>query len=156
RSRGAAHPAYRDPRRVRPGRADRAGLPHSHDRRVAVGGPRIRLLRRVRSHVADSLHRGPVRRPRAQHQHVAAADLREPHLRVPVLGAAGPLPYGNTRLQLAAAEAGLLAAQQEVNDNPAPAIPAVNQPLPRQYYPPSPLTPAALPGPPAGWPPAAA
>ncbi len=41
-------------------------------------------------------------------------------------------PYGNTRLQLAAAEAGLLAAQQEVNDNPAPAIPAVNQPLPRQ------------------------
>jgi phospholipase C len=41
-------------------------------------------------------------------------------------------PYGNTRLQFAAAEASLLAAQQEVNDNPAPAIPAVNQPLPRQ------------------------
>jgi phospholipase C len=41
-------------------------------------------------------------------------------------------PNGNARLQLAAAEAGLLAAQQEVNDNPAPVIPAVNQPLPRQ------------------------
>jgi phospholipase C len=41
-------------------------------------------------------------------------------------------PYRNTRLQLAATEAGLLTAQQEVNDNPAPAIPTVNQPLPAQ------------------------
>ncbi len=47
----------------------------------------------------------------------------------PVPLGAGP---GLHDLQLAAAEAGLLAAQQEVNDNPAPAVPAVNQPLPRQ------------------------
>jgi phospholipase C len=41
-------------------------------------------------------------------------------------------PSGNTRLRLAVAEAGLLTAQQEVNDNPAPVPPAVNEPLPRQ------------------------
>jgi phospholipase C len=41
-------------------------------------------------------------------------------------------PCGNTRLKLAAAETALLTAQQEVNDYPAPAIPAVNQPLPGQ------------------------
>jgi phospholipase C len=41
-------------------------------------------------------------------------------------------PHANTRLQLAAAEAGLLTAQREVNDNPFPVIPAVNQPLPAQ------------------------
>jgi phospholipase C len=41
-------------------------------------------------------------------------------------------PRANPRLRLAAAEAELLTAQQEVNDNPAPTVPAVNQPLPRQ------------------------
>ncbi len=41
-------------------------------------------------------------------------------------------PHGNTRLQLASTAAGLLTAQQEVNDNPAPVIPAVNKPLPAQ------------------------
>jgi phospholipase C len=41
-------------------------------------------------------------------------------------------PYRNTRLQLAAAEAALLIAQQQVNDNPAPVIPKVNEPLPKQ------------------------
>jgi phospholipase C len=41
-------------------------------------------------------------------------------------------PSGNTRLRLAVAEAALLAAQQEVNDNPAPVPPAVNEPLPKQ------------------------
>jgi phospholipase C len=41
-------------------------------------------------------------------------------------------PRANLRLRLAAAEAELLTAQQEVNDNPAPTVPAVNQPLPKQ------------------------
>jgi phospholipase C len=41
-------------------------------------------------------------------------------------------PRNNTRLRLAAAEAALLTAQQEVNDNPAPVPPAVNEPLPKQ------------------------
>jgi phospholipase C len=41
-------------------------------------------------------------------------------------------PAGNTRLRLAAAEAALLTAQQEVNDNPVPVPPAVNEPLPKQ------------------------
>jgi phospholipase C len=41
-------------------------------------------------------------------------------------------PAGNTRLRLAAAEAALLTAQQEVNDNPLPVPPAVNEPLPKQ------------------------
>ena len=41
-------------------------------------------------------------------------------------------PVGNTGLRLAAAEAALLAAQQEVNDNPAPVASAVNEPLPKQ------------------------
>lgn len=41
-------------------------------------------------------------------------------------------PAGNSALSLAAAEAGLLTAQREVNDFPAPVIPKKNQPLPRQ------------------------
>ena len=41
-------------------------------------------------------------------------------------------PAGNTRLRLAVADAALLTAQQEVNDNPAPVPPAVNEPLPKQ------------------------
>jgi phospholipase C len=41
-------------------------------------------------------------------------------------------PAGNTRLRLAVAEASLLTAQQEVNDNPYPVPPAVNEPLPEQ------------------------
>jgi phospholipase C len=41
-------------------------------------------------------------------------------------------PVGNTRLRLAAAEAALLTAQQEVNDNPLPVPPVVNEPLPKQ------------------------
>jgi phospholipase C len=41
-------------------------------------------------------------------------------------------PGYHTRLRLAAAEAALLTAQREVNDNPAPQIPAVNEPLPTQ------------------------
>jgi phospholipase C len=40
-------------------------------------------------------------------------------------------PQANVRLRLAAAEAQLLTAQQEVNNNPAPTVPAVNQPLPK-------------------------
>jgi phospholipase C len=36
----------------------------------------------------------------------------------------------NSALQLGAADAELLAAQQEVDDNPAPAPPAVNPPFP--------------------------
>jgi phospholipase C len=39
-------------------------------------------------------------------------------------------PYGNTRLRLATAATGLLTARQEVNDLPAPVVPAVNEPLP--------------------------
>jgi hypothetical protein len=41
-------------------------------------------------------------------------------------------PGAKPGLRLASAEAGLLAAQREVSSNPSPAIPAVNQPLPRQ------------------------
>ena len=46
--------------------------------------------------------------------------------------AAGPSSYPstNTRLRLATTEAGLLTAQREVNKNPAPSIPKINQPLP--------------------------
>jgi phospholipase C len=47
-------------------------------------------------------------------------------------GRSAGYPHGNTRLRLTAAESGLLTAQREVQHNPAPAIPAVNQPLPRQ------------------------
>jgi phospholipase C len=43
---------------------------------------------------------------------------------------AAAYPRGNTRLRLATAEAGLLSAQHQVSVNPAPVIPAVNQPLP--------------------------
>jgi phospholipase C len=48
--------------------------------------------------------------------------------------ASGPASYpsSNTRLRLATAEAGLLTAQQEVNDNPSPEVPVANQPLPAQ------------------------
>jgi hypothetical protein len=35
-------------------------------------------------------------------------------------------------MTLTAAEAGLLTAQQEVFANPAPLVPATNQPVPRQ------------------------
>jgi phospholipase C len=45
-------------------------------------------------------------------------------------GGAVSYPGGNTRLRLATTEAGLLTAQHQVNKNPAPRIPAVNQPLP--------------------------
>jgi phospholipase C len=41
-------------------------------------------------------------------------------------------PRSNRAISLASAEAGLLAAQQEVFSNPPPLIPAVNEPVPRQ------------------------
>jgi phospholipase C len=41
-------------------------------------------------------------------------------------------PAANRAISLATTEAGLLIAQQEVNDNPLPVPPAVNQPLPPQ------------------------
>jgi phospholipase C len=46
--------------------------------------------------------------------------------------ASGPTSYpsGNTRLRLAAAEADLLTAQHQASANPAPVVPAVNEPLP--------------------------
>jgi phospholipase C len=47
-------------------------------------------------------------------------------------GRAAPYPSANARLGLATTEAGLLTAQQEVNDNPAPVPPVKNQPLPKQ------------------------
>jgi phospholipase C len=43
-----------------------------------------------------------------------------------------PWPKSNLALRLATTETQLLIAQQEVNDNPAPTVPATNQPLPRQ------------------------
>jgi phospholipase C len=46
--------------------------------------------------------------------------------------AAAGYPRSPAALSLAAAQAGLLAAQQEVFANPAPQVPAANQPLPRQ------------------------
>jgi phospholipase C len=39
---------------------------------------------------------------------------------------------GSGELRLAVTESRLLRAQQQVNDNPFPVIPAVNEPLPRQ------------------------
>jgi len=45
-------------------------------------------------------------------------------------GGAVSYPSSNTRLRLATTEAGLLTAQHQVSQNPAPRIPAVNQPLP--------------------------
>ena len=45
-------------------------------------------------------------------------------------GSPARFPRGNARLRLATAEAGLLTAQGEVRDNPRPAVPAVNAPLP--------------------------
>jgi phospholipase C len=47
-------------------------------------------------------------------------------------GPVAGFPRSNEAISLAAAEAGLLAAQQEVFSNPAPVIPAVNQPVPGQ------------------------
>ena len=44
----------------------------------------------------------------------------------------GRYPEANASLQVAATEAWLVSAQQEVSRNPAPVIPPVNQPLPRQ------------------------
>jgi phospholipase C len=41
-------------------------------------------------------------------------------------------PRGNQAISLAAADAGLLAAQQEVFSNPPPLFPVVNEPVPRQ------------------------
>lgn len=48
--------------------------------------------------------------------------------------ASGPSPYpgGRADLALATTESRLLRAQRQVSDNPAPTIPAVNQPLPGQ------------------------
>ncbi|MEP7024780.1 MAG: alkaline phosphatase family protein [Actinomycetota bacterium] len=43
-----------------------------------------------------------------------------------------PFPSGRSQLGVAATETALLAAQQEVSANPAPAAPSVNQPLPPQ------------------------
>jgi phospholipase C len=45
---------------------------------------------------------------------------------------AASFPGGNYRLGLAATESRLLRAQQQVNDNPFPVPPAVNEPLPAQ------------------------
>jgi phospholipase C len=47
-------------------------------------------------------------------------------------GPAARYPRSGRGMSLASAEAGLLTAQGEVFYNPAPAVPAVNQPLPRQ------------------------
>jgi phospholipase C len=51
-------------------------------------------------------------------------------LRLP--GGAARWPSQNHAVSLAAAEASFLSAQQEVFDNPAPIIPAVNEPIPEQ------------------------
>jgi phospholipase C len=47
-------------------------------------------------------------------------------------GAPARYPHQNPRLRLSAAEASLLTAQRQVSQNPAPAVPAVNRPLPKQ------------------------
>jgi phospholipase C len=47
-------------------------------------------------------------------------------------GAASAYPRSRSAISLAAAQAGLLTAQREVFVNPAPLIPVVNPPLPRQ------------------------
>jgi hypothetical protein len=41
-------------------------------------------------------------------------------------------PRANPAISLAAAESGLLTAQDEVFNNPRPQIPATNEPLPHQ------------------------
>jgi phospholipase C len=51
-------------------------------------------------------------------------------LRLP--GGPARWPSHNQAVSLAAAEASFLTAQQEVFDNPAPTIPAVNEPIPEQ------------------------
>ena len=63
-------------RTVRPRRARAAA------RRLAVEQRRLGVLGDVRPHVADPLHRGAVRRRRAQHHPVAAGRLRRPDLGV--------------------------------------------------------------------------
>jgi phospholipase C len=47
-------------------------------------------------------------------------------------GPAAGYPQSPRAITLAAAEAGLLAAQQEVFAKPAPLVPVANQPVPRQ------------------------
>ena len=100
-------------------------------RRLALVGGRPRLLRRPRPHLADPRHRAPVRRHRAEHQHLPPPHLRRLHQRLRFT-AAGQLPAVAGAITLAAAEAGLLTAQQEVFAHPAPLVPATNEPVPRQ------------------------
>jgi phospholipase C len=53
-------------------------------------------------------------------------------------GRAARFPYRATDLRLPAAQASLLLAQREVRDNPYPAVPAVNEPLPGTNWQPPP------------------
>ena len=98
--------------------SDRPGVPRPRDRGLTVDRRRLRQFRRVRSHVADPSHRGAVRCPRAQHQLLAAPDLRGPHIRLPVLRPADPLPAGQR--QPAGRGHGSLAGQRTAGGEPEP------------------------------------
>ncbi len=69
--------------RLRRGRrAVRSRRPRAAARRLAVEHRRLGLLGDVRPHVADPLHRGAVRRRRAEHHSVAAGRMRRSDLGV--------------------------------------------------------------------------
>ena len=100
---GTAGTAQRRPRRrrrtVRPRRARAAAG------RLALEHGRLGLLGDVRPHLADPLHRGAVRRRRAQHHALAAGRLRRPDLGVRLrervrpraaAAAASPIPTSTT------------------------------------------------------------
>jgi hypothetical protein len=129
---GDVYVADQDNNRVEEFSADRARLPHPDDHRVTVDGRRVRLLGGVRPWFADPVHRGPVGRLRAQHQRLAAQTCGDLTSAFRFGAPPARYPAGHTRLRLAAAEAALLTAQQEVNDNLVPVPPAVNEPLPKR------------------------
>ena len=71
-------------------RAVRSRRPRAVARRLAVEHRRLGLLGGVRPHVADPLHRGALRRRRAQHHSVAAGRLRRSDLGVRFRERVGP------------------------------------------------------------------
>ena len=74
------------PPRAAPGQraAGRGGLPGARDRRLAVDGGRLGVLRAVRPHVGAAVPGAGHRRAGAEHLGVAAAHVRRPDLGVPV------------------------------------------------------------------------
>ena len=96
---------------------------------VPLDGRRPRLLGRARPHVAHPPARAPVRRHRAQHQRLAPPDCGDFTTALRLSRAARPTgrrrrpPARHGRRRTAD-------GPTEVDDNPAPVLPAVNQPFP--------------------------